>query len=193
MSALTSRLDAVNSILSASGEQPVSSLSASTADVANASAVLDEVSREVQAEGWHFNTDKDVPLTPNGSNEIVLAANVLKVDVDPFQFSDVDPVQRGSRLYDRKNRTYTFTRELKGEVVYLLPFEELPEQARRYVAMKAARVFHARFIGSETVFRFTVEEEVAARTSLVRSNLANADINFFRSNPMRAYETHRRR
>lgn len=191
---MTSRLDAVNTILTASGEQPVSALSNSTADVANAESVLDEISREVQAEGWHFNTDKDVPLVPDSSTkQITLPANVVKVDVDPFRYYGVDAVQRGTKLYDSKNRTYQFQQNLAAEVVYFLPFEELPEQARRYIAMKAARVFHARFIGDERIFRFTVEEETAARASLVKANLANADVNFFRSNPTRAFQTFRRR
>lgn len=191
--ALTTRLEAVNTILTASGEQPVSALSNTTADVANAEAVLDEVSREVQAEGWHFNTDKDVPLVPDNSGYINLHASVVKVDIDPFLYHDLDVVQRGSRLYDRKNRTFSFSRTLKAEAVYFLPWDDLPEQARRYIAIKAARVFHARFIGSEAVFRFTLEEETMARASLVKSNLSNADINFFRANPSRAFQTFRRR
>jgi hypothetical protein len=188
---MTTRLDAVNTILTASGEQSVSSLSNATADVANAGAILDEVSREVQAEGWHFNTDDDVPLAPNVSNQIALGANVIKVDIDIYRYPTLDVVQRGSRLYDKRNRTYSFTQTLKAEVVYFLPFEDLPEQARRYIAMKAARVFHTRFIGSTAGFQFTEREESDARASLQKSNLANADINLFRSNPETAYRLRR--
>lgn len=189
--ALTTRLDAVNTILTSCGEQPVSVLSNTTADAANAAALLDEVSREVQAEGWHFNTEKDVPLTPDSSKLINLPDNAIKVDVDPFAYPAIDPVQRGTKLYDRAARSYEFSSPIKAEVVYALPFEELPEQARRYIATKAARVFYARFVGETGGVSFTAQDEAAARASLVKSNLANADINFFRSNPLLAWRLRR--
>lgn len=188
---MTTRLDAVNTILTACGEQPVTVLSNTTADVANAESLLDEVSREVQAEGWHFNTEKDVPLTPDGSGFINVPDNVIKCDVDIFEYPTLDVVQRGTRLYNRKDRTYVFSSAIKAEIVYALPFEELPEQARRYIAMKAARVFYGRFVGEQVGFQFTLEDESAARASLQKSNLANADINLFRSNPSVAWRMRR--
>ena len=53
----TTKLMAVNTILSTVGEAPVNNLTAVTADVRIAESVLDEVSREVQSAGWHFNTE----------------------------------------------------------------------------------------------------------------------------------------
>lgn len=179
---MTTRLDAVNTILTACGEQPVSALTNTTADVANAGTVLDEVLREVQAEGWHFNTEKDVPLTPD-NGLINLPANVIKCDVSVFEYSQLDVVQRGTKLYNRADRTYTFTAPIKAEIVYALPFEELPEQARRYIATKAARIYYSRFVGETGGVSFTAQDEAAARASLIKANLANADINLFRSNP----------
>ena len=181
---LTSRLDAVNTILTASGESPVSSLSDTTADSANAESVLTEVLRDVQSEGWHFNTEKDVPFTPDSTKEITLPANIAQIDLSQSDSSQVDLVQRGVRLYDRKARSYKFQRVVKCDVVYLLPFEELPETARRYVAVRAARVFHDRFIGSETAHRFTAEDEYRSRAALSAANTSNEDCNIFTSNPL---------
>ncbi len=181
--ALTSRLDAVNTILTAVGEQPVSALDGTTADAANAETVLDELTREVQSEGWHFNTENDVPLAPDNSGNINLPTNVAKIDLSINDCSDVDPVQRGTRLYDRKARSYTFTRAIKAQIVYLLPFEEMPEAARRYIAVRAARVFHDRFVGSDTIHRFTQEDEIRARLALFSANLDNEGPNFFTTNP----------
>lgn len=173
----------MNTILSASGEQPVSSLSNSTADVANAELVLDEISREVQSEGWHFNTDDDAPFTPAvGTGFIDLPANVVGIDLKLSDHPDKDVVQRGTRLYDRRARSYVFTSDIKAEVVYFLTFEELPEQARRYIAIRAARIFHDRYVGSETQHRFTAEDEQRARVTLESFNLTSADINLFRNN-----------
>lgn len=180
--ALTSRLDAVNTILTASGEQPVSSLDGTTADAANAEQVLDEILRDVQTKGWHFNTEEEVPLAPDTSRQITLPANVAKIDLSGSETADVDIVQRGVRLYDRKAHSYEFSRTLKVDVVYLLPFEELPEAARRFITVKAARVFHDRFVGSESTHRFTEQDENIARTELNRADLDNSDANIFSSN-----------
>ena len=56
MPTLTSKLEAVNSMLGHIGESPVNSISDTNAlpiSAATAISVLDEVSRSVQAEGWH--------------------------------------------------------------------------------------------------------------------------------------------
>lgn len=188
--ALTSRLDAVNVVLSAAGEQPVSSLTPAVADASNADNIIEEVSRSVQSVGWHFNTDEDVPLSPDNDGLINLPANVLKIDVE--NDASVDVVQRGVKLYDRKARSYVFSRPVKADIVYFLPFDELPEQARYYIAVKAARMFHDRFIGAEAQHRFTTEDETRAQMALVAVNLDNADINLFRRNAQLSRLTQRR-
>lgn len=150
-------------MLAAAGESPVSSLTTSgLADVAEARAVLDEHSREVQSSGWVFNTEYEYPLTPDADGLITLPQNTLKVDADNT-FTQVDTVQRGLRLYDRKNHTYQFTEtSLTGTIVFLLSFDELPETARRYITIKAARVYQARVLGSDTQFKFSESEEMNA-------------------------------
>lgn len=183
MPSLTSRLDAVNTVLTASGESPVSSLTGTTADAANADAIIEEVLRDVQSEGWHFNTEKDVPLVPDVSKNITLPPNVISVDVSTIDFPKLDVVQRGNRLYDKASRSFAFDAPIKAEIVYLLPFEEIPEPARRYVAIRAARVFHDRFVGDARIHSFTSEDEQRARISLTSSNASNADANIFKDSP----------
>lgn len=50
----TTELEAVNTMLSGIGEAPVNSLSEVTADVSLARHILNEVSREVQLEGFQL-------------------------------------------------------------------------------------------------------------------------------------------
>lgn len=191
--ALTTRLEAVNTILSAAGESPVVSLTATTADAANAESILDEVSRDVQSAGWHFNTEDEVPFVPdNTSHEIALPSNILKIDLDVYTYPDLDVTQRGPRLYNKATRSYTFNQTVKATVVYYLEFDELPEQARRYITVRAARVFHDRFVGSETQHKFTEIDEYTARQNLVAINLRNADVNIFRANARMAWDARRR-
>ena len=53
-------LEAVNVLLTTIGEQPINSFWNQTTDVTIARQVLNEVNREVQSQGWHFNTETDV-------------------------------------------------------------------------------------------------------------------------------------
>ena len=54
----TTKLEAINTMLSVIGEAPVSSFEANaTGDVAIAKNILDEVLQEVQTRGWHWNTE----------------------------------------------------------------------------------------------------------------------------------------
>ena len=81
---LLTELESINAMLSMIGASPVSALSGATsADVAISQAIHSEVSRDVQAGGWHFNREYEVELAPNADKYIYLAPNVLQVDVEP--------------------------------------------------------------------------------------------------------------
>ena len=77
---VTTKLEATNVMLTAIGESPVNTITSSTTtDVSIAIQILDNVSREVQSVGWHFNTDTNYLLAKNTSNQIVLPSNCLRV------------------------------------------------------------------------------------------------------------------
>ncbi len=176
----TSELDAVNICLRAIGEAPVNSLSGDILDVTTARACIKQTSHQIQELGWTFNTELNYPLVPDEDGAITLAANIVRVDQDPVNdSSDYDLVQRGTTLYDRKNRTSVFTRTVKAEVVLLFPFDQLPPSARRYVALKAARIFQASVVGSETLAGFTKEDEFEARMAFEEAEGENADYTIF--------------
>jgi hypothetical protein len=179
---LSTELDAVNTILSAVGSQPVTDLSGSAPDAAAALNTLREFSREVQDVGWHFNTENDVEFTPDTSGYIQLPPGVLKFDTEPGETADV--VLRGRTVYDRENHTKVFTKPLKAEVVYLLEWEELPEAARRYIMIRAARSYHDRYVGSDTIHRFTENDEMTAAARLIEANADQADNNIFQTAEM---------
>lgn len=157
------KLDAVNQMLTAIGESPVNTLFQGTSvDARIAVQILDEVDRAVQIMGWHFNTEKDYPLSRDTNNNINLSPSIVRVDVDTDLYPDVDVVQRGTKLYDRKNHTFVFTQDLKGEIILLLSFEELPEPARYYITTRAARIFQDRVVGSGDAARIMLNDEVQA-------------------------------
>jgi hypothetical protein len=168
-------LDAINTMLSAIGETPTTgaiAVAGSSADVVMAKQILDEIGKEVQSQGWHFNTDYNVELTPNGSNNIVLASNIARVDVDGANAGGQDVIQRyhpgtsEQRLYNKADNDFIFESVVKANVIYLFEFVGLPETAKRYITVKASRVFQDRLLGSVSHHRFSQEDEYRALADL---------------------------
>ncbi len=178
MTTALTQLEAVNTMLAVIGEAPVNTLEgASTADVIQAKAILNEISREVQSMGWHFNTERDYALVPDTNQEIILASNMVRVDAD--QYPEYDVVQRGTKLYDRLNHTFEFKNSIKAEVVFLLGYEEIPQTARQYIMIRAARIFQDRMVSSDILHGFTAEDEQKALTDLKEAEGDTADHNIF--------------
>ena len=177
---MTSELEAINIILTAAEEAPVQSLDLSGLYPLDAAkACLSEASRVVQSLGWKFNTEEDYPLTRNGSNEIQLPPGMIRADVND-DYTDVNPVQRGQRLYDIKAHSYTFTRDLKATVVVLLEWNELPEPARRYILIRAARTMQGRTSVSESAYKYSESDEQMALVALGSHEAEVGDHNMLR-------------
>ena len=155
-------LEAVNVLLTTIGEAPVNTLTGKqTTDVAIAQQVLNEVNREVQSRGWHFNTEYDVELIPDTSKNITPPADAVRVDVE-----NMDTVIRNNKLFNLETRKNTFEDKLKAQIIYLQDFEVIPEPARRYIATRAARIFSDRMLNSESMNRFLVQDEQSALIDL---------------------------
>lgn len=177
----TTELNAVNTMLSAIGETPVNSLSGSVpVSVTNARNILAEVSRNVQVIGWHFNTDKDYPLSPDVDGYIAIPSNMIQVDLNEQLYKGrYDSIVRAGKLYDRLEHTNVWTETVKANVTWLFDFEELPEVAKQYITIRAARVFAARQITSVEVEQFTEKDEYKALVNLQDAEGEDGDYNIF--------------
>ena len=182
---MTSELDAINIMLGTIGESPINSLDAATGvvDAVTARAILSEVSVQVQEEGWHFNTEYEFILTPSlDTKEIYIPANTIEVDASEYDRNNIDVAIRGNRLYDRKNKTFQFQQDIKADLTILLEFNELPQAARHYITVRAARVFQQRVIGSDTLGSFSEKDEARALRSMRRYESKTADYNILTGN-----------
>lgn len=174
--------DAINLMLSMMGEHPYSDAAQTdgtvTGDVAMAAQILGETSYAVQAEGWNFNTEFDYPIQPNADSNIVLPSNVLRWFMKNDKDSERRYVQRGDRIYDRKERTFTFTTEFKLNIVWFLEFDDLPESAKWYIAVRAGRVHQKRVLTSQPVHAFTETDELMAKAAMLENEGDNMQANF---------------
>lgn len=174
-------LDAVNIILRNDGEAPVATLEEAGFDeAADAQAALEEVSRTVQDGGWAFNTDFDRKLSPDLNGDIVLPADTLWVK-PTYVDEAMTVVERGRKLYDLVDNTYTFTKAVHLDVCQMLDFADLPSAARYYITIRAARVYQARSTGSGSQNAFTEQDEMRAQAALRKADLRARPRGFFRN------------
>ncbi len=180
---LTTKLEAVNVMLSTIGEAAVNSLSSGLLDAETAETILSNVTRSVQTTGWSFNEEIDYTLSPDSDGILNLPANCLRVDLakseSKYRNANFDYVQRGTKLYDKINHTYAINETVKVDMIIILDFDELPESARRFVSIRAARIFQERVVGSETLSRFSEDDESTAWLDLLHSESDVNDYNIF--------------
>lgn len=140
-------LDAVNSMLAAIGESPVLSLDVAThQDAVNALAILRKTNRAVQEQGWRFNTQDNVLLTRDGSNNILVPSNTLRVETTgrsattPIAYLD-------GKLRDVEKNTIVWDKDLYVTLTLHYDFGVIPQAARSYIAELAGH----QFVGNEAV------------------------------------------
>ena len=189
-----SKLEAVNIILDAIGETPVSSLESGLPDAEAAETKLNEVNKTVQAKGWHQNTEKKLKLMPDSDKYIIVPDAYLRVDTTGTSRStnvSVRTYLNKSMLYDVKNQTFEFKDDLYCDVVMLLEFSDLTLELSNYIAYRSARKFQEAQMQSTVLDGFTVRAEMEAYAALMDAETENEDTNILTDNEHCWYTTHR--
>lgn len=159
----TTELDAVNAMLDTIGESPVSDLDTVTSiDVAKARDMLRAFSREIQSKGWWFNVDEQYEFTLDAQSYCVIPNQILSLRPS---VGGLRLTMRNKRVWDLDNKTDKFDTAPACDVVWFFDYEDLPESARRYIAIRAGRVFQTSVLGSETQDVFTKNHEAEAYTT----------------------------
>lgn len=162
----TTKLDAINTMLSTIGEAPINTLDdIGSVDAVMAEQILDSTSREVQGRGWHWNTEHEYEINPSADGYLWLPPTVLRADDSKGRLGK-DVVVRGQRLYDRRRHTYEFTASMTLDLMVLLEFEELPQPAKHFIMIRSSRIFQERVVGSASLSGFTEMDEIWAKFQL---------------------------
>ena len=159
------KLSAVNSILGAIGQSPISTLTFENPEVAFIYNLLRDSNVDVQNEGWHFNTEHHVPFTPV-NDEIVIADNILKIDVsDDWSSREYDVINKNGKLYDKLDHTYTWTEKIDLDVVYLFEFTKIPSVFRRYITYRASRMAATQLVANPQLVQLLGTQEQMSRAA----------------------------
>ncbi|WYW04238.1 tail protein [Pseudomonas phage vB_PpuP-Kallioja] len=150
-------LSAVNDMLAAIGESPVSALEGDpNADVANCRRILAQVNREIQSKGWTFNIEEGAELMPDAFSKLIeYLPDYLRMTTSGGTLY----INRGGYVYDRTAKTDQFTTAIQVDLIRLKPLSEMPECFRSYIVAKASRRFNIRFFGAGEVEGSLQEQE----------------------------------
>ena len=104
------------------------------------------------------------------ANNIVLSdKTIVSVNVSGSDYTIRHNPESGERsLYDKENNTFVFSSALSetATVVYLFKFDEVPEAAKRYITIRATRVFQDYMLDSVPKHRYSKEDEMRALLEL---------------------------
>ena len=102
---MTTKLEAINIMLSCIGHNSINSLdSAKSAFITSAENILDAETKRLQLQSYDFNTEDDFQLTPNVDGIIKIPDSVVSV-VYPQEYLNRYTIRNG-KLYDKHKHTF---------------------------------------------------------------------------------------
>lgn len=179
--AVSTELDAVNQILTSVGQAPVTTLDLQNPEVSIALTTLREVNKQVQSEGWIFNTERGYELTPDSvTNYIAFPTNALSIDTNIDKYgSTYDPIRRDGKLYDRLNHTYEWNTSVLCDITWLFQFTDVPPIVQQYITARAARLVATKMIGDQEINKLLQEQELQTRAAALEYECNQGDYSIF--------------
>ena len=178
--AIDTELSAVNSILGAIGQSPLTTLNFTNPETAFIYNILEETIKDVLNEGWHFNTEHHVEVTPDSNGHLIIPTTYLRYDLsDGSENRHMDVVRRDGRLYDKVNHSDIFSGSLFLDVVYLYSFTDIPSVFQRYIIAKSSSRAAAQLVANAETFKLLQQQEALSRAALVEYECNQGDHSFF--------------
>jgi hypothetical protein len=179
---MTTKLEAVNQMLAGIGQAPATALDQANPELSIAELTLDQVTKEVLGEGWHFNTEQNYPLMPDNSGVITVPPNVLSLSDNKQSNRQVyQTVLRDGKLYDKLNHSFIFPTgtPVSCDVVWLFDFENLPQPFQSYITQRATRLFAGRVQGAQDMVAFNSQDELILRNNCMAYDTQTSQANIF--------------
>ena len=196
--ATDTELSAVNSILGSIGQSPITQLRSTTGALISTNPeisyiynLLVEVTKDVLNEGWHFNTEYGIKISPDGNKNITIPTNYLRYDVHDGQRSRLlDVVKRDGKLYDKVKHTFEFTGDVLVDATYLYDFEDIPSAFQRYIIAKASTRAATQLVGDQNLARLLQQQEAITRAIVMEYDTQQGDHSYFGFKPEQGYDSY---
>jgi len=164
-------LSAVNAILGAIGQSPVTSIDKTNPEIGFIYNILRDSNVDLQAEGWHFNTEKHVTYTPDSTTgKIAIGADILRMDTtDGWTDRTHDVVKRNGYLYDKQSHSDDFSGHttILLDIVKLISYADLPEVFKRYIIYRSSVRAATQLVGNAQLAQLLSQQEVLARAAIM--------------------------
>ena len=191
---LDTELSAVNSILGAIGQAPVTSINYDNPEISFIYNLLRDANVDTQAEGWHFNTEKHVKYSPDSvTGKIAIANDVLQLDVsNGWSRREYDVVRRNGYLYDKIDHTDDFSdvESIDLDVIKLQNYEDLPIIFRRYITYRASRMAATQLVANPNLVKLIAQQEALSRAALMEYECNQGNHSMFGFPENTVYQTY---
>ena len=194
--ATDTELSAVNSILGSIGQSPVTTLGTVTTDATNTGQeivntfanpqialihnLLMEVTKDVQNQGWHFNKEDDVKVSPDDNGNFIIPTNYLRYDIhDGLYDRNRDVVRKNGKLYDNVLHTDVFTQDFYFDITYLLAFNDVPPAIQRYIIARASVRAAVQLVSNADLVKLLKMEEEQTKANALNYETEQGDNSFF--------------
>ena len=143
--------------------------------------ILTEVNKDVQNEGWISNTEYHVKVAPDTNKHIEIPSNYLRYDLhDNFTNRTRDLVRRKHSsgkylLYDTVSHTFEFDNDLFLDIVYLFPFEDLPNVFKRYITYRASVRAATQLVSNPQLVQLLQQQEANSRAACMEYECNQGD------------------
>ena len=185
-------LSAINSVLAAIGQAPITRVNYENPEVHLIYNLIQETNRDVQAEGWVFNTERDYPLLPDADGCIYIPENVLAMDITGNAVvRTTNVVKRDGKLYDKLNHTYKFSGEQRFDITWLFPLDDLPLAFQRYIILRASSRAATQIITNPELTKLLAQQEAIARASCMEYECNQGDYTMFGTPERTAYSPYK--
>jgi len=172
-------LSAVNSILGSIGQSPVTTLNYENPEISFIYNILTEINKDVQNEGWHFNTEYHVEIEPDANKNLLLPANTLRYTLHKAEHKSQDLVVRNGKLYDLVDHTFEFESAVYLDVVTLYSFNDLPNPFQRYITYRAAVRAATQLVSNPSLVQLLAGDEAKSRSACMDYECDTANPSFF--------------
>ena len=177
---IDTELSAVNNILGAIGQSPITTINFDNPEISVIYNLLRDANVDTQAEGWHFNREEHVTFSPDSNKHIIIGNDILSIDFhDNYAKRTNNLVRRNGKLYNKQTHSDEFDGDLSLDVVRLYPFEDLPIVFRRYITYKASRVAATQLVANPQLVRLLAVQEEQSRGALQEYECNQADYSMF--------------
>ena len=173
-------LSAVNSILGSIGQAPLTTLDMTNPEVSYVYNIFRESLIDVQNEGWVFNREENVPLSPDSTTKYIdWPADALRIDVTGNQYDrSMNVVKRASKLYDKVLKKFEFDQTIYVDIVRVYEFEDIPSVFQRYITYRASTRAATQLVSNPQLVQLLSQQEGLARAACMEYECNQGDNNF---------------